>query len=108
MIAGIDVAAERHMLARLDDAGATIGKPLAITEDRDGYEVLLKALGAPPALVVIKVRGHYWKNLFAVLTAAGHEVALWMPVLGAVRRTPWLKAFYERLIAAQGDISTLR
>ena len=26
--------------------------------------------------------------------------ALWMPVLGAVRRNPWLRAFYERLRAA--------
>jgi transposase len=84
MIAGIDVAAERHMLARLDEAGASIGKPLAITEDRDGYEALLKALGEPPALIVMEATGHYWKNLFAVLTAAGHEVALVNPL--AARR----------------------
>lgn len=28
------------------------------------------------------------------------RTALWMPVLGAVRRDPWLRAFYERLRAA--------
>ncbi len=28
------------------------------------------------------------------------RMALWMPVLGAVRRNPWLRAFYERLRAA--------
>jgi transposase len=28
------------------------------------------------------------------------RTALWMPVLGAVRRNPWLRAFYERLRAA--------
>lgn len=84
MFAGIDVASERHMLARLDDAGAAIGKPLAIAEDREGYEALLKALGAPPVLLVMEATGHYWKNLFAVLTAAGHEVALVNPL--AARR----------------------
>ncbi len=31
MIAGIDIACERHWLARLDDAGVPIGKPLPIT-----------------------------------------------------------------------------
>lgn len=84
MIVGIDVAAERHMLARLDDTGAPLGRPLAITEDREGYDGLLKALGTPPVLVVMEATGHYWKNLFAVLTAAGHEVALINPL--AARR----------------------
>ena len=36
MFAGIDIASERHMLARLDDTGAPIGKPIPITEDRPG------------------------------------------------------------------------
>jgi transposase len=27
------------------------------------------------------------------------RMALWMPVLGAVRRNPWLRAFYQRLRA---------
>lgn len=84
MFAGIDVASERHVLARLDDAGAAVGKPLAIPEDREGYELMLKALGAPPVLIVMEATGHYWKNLFAVLTAAGHEVALVNPL--AARR----------------------
>lgn len=33
-------------------------------------------------------------------------MALWMPVLSAVRRNAWLKAFYEHLCAA-GKISKL-
>ena len=81
MFAGIDIASERHMLARLDAEGRPIGKPIAISEDRDGYETLLRALGAPPVLVAMEATGHYWKNLFAVLTAAGHEVALLNPLL---------------------------
>jgi transposase len=81
MFAGIDIAAERHMLARLDAEGRPIGKPIAITEDREGYETLLRALGAPPVLLAMEATGHYWKNLFAALTAAGHEVALLNPLL---------------------------
>ena len=81
MFAGIDVASERHMLARLDDQGVPIGKPVPITEDRDGYARLLDLLGAGPALVVMEATGHYWKNLFAVLAAAGHDVALINPLV---------------------------
>lgn len=81
MLAGIDIASERHVLARLDDAGAAIGKPITITEDRAGYDALLAALAPPPVLIVMEATGHYWKNLFAVLTAAGHEVALLNPLI---------------------------
>ena len=79
MFAGIDIASERHTLARLDEDGAPIGKSMTITEDREGYDALLKALGPPPVLVVMEATGHYWKNLFAALTAAGHEVVLLNP-----------------------------
>lgn len=79
MFAGIDIASERHMLARLDAAGAPIGRPMAIAEDRAGYDALLAALGPAPVLIAMEATGHYWKNLFAVLTAAGHEVALLNP-----------------------------
>jgi len=81
MFAGIDIASERHTLARLDDTGAPVGKPMPIGEDREGYDALLKALGPGPVLVVMEATGHYWKNLFAVLTAAGHEVALLSPLV---------------------------
>jgi transposase len=82
MFAGIDVASERHVLARLDDTGHPIGKPIVITEDRAGYDALLAALDPPPVLVVMEATGHYWKNLFAVLAAAGHEVVLLNPLVG--------------------------
>ena len=81
MFAGIDIASERHVLARLDGTGAAIGKPITITEDREGYDALLRALGPPPVLIVMEATGHYWKNLFAVLTAAGHEIALLNPLI---------------------------
>lgn len=81
MFAGIDIASERHVLARLDEAGSAIGKPITITEDRTGYDALLTALGPPPVLIVMEATGHYWKNLFAVLNAAGHDVALLNPLI---------------------------
>lgn len=81
MFAGIDIASVRHVLARLDEAGAAVGKPITITEDREGYDALLRALGPPPVLIVMEATGHYWKNLFAVLTAAGHDVALLNPLI---------------------------
>jgi len=84
MFAGIDIASERHMLARLDDTGVPIGRPLPVTEDRAGHDALLKALGKPPVLIVMEATGHYWKNLFAMLVAAGHDVALLNPFV--VRR----------------------
>lgn len=79
MFAGIDIASERHMLARLDAEGGPLGRPIPFTEDQAGYAKLIEALGPPPVLIALEATGHYWKNLFAVLTAAGHEVALLNP-----------------------------
>jgi transposase len=81
MFAGIDVAAERHVLARLDGDGAPMGRPIAFAEDASGYRTLLEALGPPPVLVVMEATGHYWKNLYATLTAAGHDVVLLNPLV---------------------------
>lgn len=102
MFAGIDIASERHMLARLDDTGAPIGKPMPITEDRAGYDALLKALGEPPVLVAMEATGHYWKNLFAVLAAAGHEVALLNPFLARRFQDSSLERTKTDAIDAQG------
>jgi transposase len=80
MFAGIDIASERHVLARLDDEGRPLGRPIAIAEDQAGYAQLIAALGPPPVLIAMEATGHYWKNLFAVLSAAGHDVALLNPL----------------------------
>lgn len=45
MFAGIDIASERHVLARLDATGAPIGRPVGIPEDRAGHDTLIAALG---------------------------------------------------------------
>ena len=102
MFAGIDIASERHMLARLDDQGAPIGKPMPVTEDRAGYDALLKALGPPPVLVAMEATGHYWKNIFAVLAAAGHEVALLNPFVARRFQDASLERAKTDAIDAQG------
>ena len=81
MFAGIDVASETHVLARLDGDGRPIGKPTPFAEDREGYAKLLALLGPEPVLIAMEATGHYWKNLFAALTAAGHRVALLNPIV---------------------------
>lgn len=78
---GIDVAAERHVVAVVDDREAVLLKPTAFTEDAEGYQKLLSLLGPPPdTLVAMEATGHYWKNLFAALVAAGFAVALLNPL----------------------------
>ena len=77
---GIDIAAERHVFAILDEDGAVLARPTPFGEDAEGHARLLQALADGPVLVVMEATGHYWKNLFAVLIAAGHEVALLNPL----------------------------
>jgi transposase len=78
---GIDVAAERHVVATVDEAETVLLKPTAFTEDAEGYQTLRSLLGPPAAtLVAMEATGHYWKNLFAALVAAGFAVALLNPL----------------------------
>lgn len=78
---GIDVAAERHMVAIVDEAGAVVLKPTPFTEDAEGYGTLFAGLGgADDTLVAMEATGHYWKNLFAALVARGFVVALLNPL----------------------------
>jgi transposase len=78
---GIDVAAERHVVAVVDESDRVVLKATPFTEDADGYTKLLELLGAPTdALVAMEATGHYWKNLFAALVAAGFAVALLNPL----------------------------
>ena len=78
---GIDVAAERHVVAAVDDTHVVVLKPTPFAEDAQGYEKLRGLLGpAPDTLVAMEATGHYWKNLFAVLIAEGFAVALLNPL----------------------------
>jgi transposase len=91
---GIDVAAERHMVAAVDDTNAVWLKPTPFTEDAEGYQKLLGLLGDPGAtLIAMEATGHYGKNLFAALVAQGLAGALLNPLRtrrfagGALQRT---------------------
>ena len=79
--AGIDIAAETHFVAVVDEASNTVVKPSSFTEDATGYEKLLALLGGPgDVLIAMEATGHYWQNLFAALAAAGYGVALLNPL----------------------------
>jgi transposase len=78
---GIDVGAERHVVASVDVAQAVGLKPTGFTEDAAGYQHLLTLLGpATETLVAMEATGHYWKNVFAVLVTQGFAVALLNPL----------------------------
>lgn len=78
---GIDIGAETHVVAVVDEAQQVLVKPTKVTEDRDGHQRLLELLGAPTeTLVALEATGHYWKNLFGTLVAHGFLVALLNPL----------------------------
>ena len=98
LVAGIDVGAEVHYVAVVDQSEAVVTKPTAFEESAQGYEQLFALLAragarggedlplatasAPPpsTLVVMEATGHYWQNLFAALVAKGFAVALVNPL----------------------------
>jgi transposase len=78
---GIDVAAETHVVAVVDETDRVVLRATPFTEDAAGYAKLLTLLGAASdTLVAMEATGHYWKNLFAALVAAGFAVALLNPL----------------------------
>ena len=79
--AGIDIAAETHVLAIVDADCVVQLKPTPFSEDAAGYQKVVELLGTPgDTLIAMEATGHYWKNLFAVLAAAGHPLALLNPL----------------------------
>lgn len=78
--AGIDIASETHVVAIVNADGVAELKATSFREDAAGYQKVLQLLGAPSeVLIAMEATGHYWKNLFAVLAAAGHAIALINP-----------------------------
>jgi transposase len=79
--AGIDVAAERHYVAIVDETGAVLQRPTAVSEEASGYRQLRELLGEPEDCVVaMEATGHYWRNLFTFLAAEGFSIALLNPL----------------------------
>ena len=81
--AGINVAAERHYVAIVDETGALLQKPTAVSEEAAGYRQLRELLREPEdCLVAMEATGHYWRNLFTFLTAEGFSISLLNPLRG--------------------------
>ncbi len=77
----IDIGAEHHVAAAVDEDEQILLRPLRFAEDTDGYRRLRDALGAPDdVLVGMEATGHYWQNLFAFLVAEGFRVVLINPL----------------------------
>ena len=74
--AGIDIGAEQHVVAIVDETGALVTKATTFAEDAVGYERARGVLGDPKdVLVAMEATGHYWQNLFAVLAGQGYSIA---------------------------------
>lgn len=80
-VVGVDIGAEAHVVAVVDEDGRMLLKPTPITEDAQGYGRLLELIGeAADTLVVMEATGHYWRNLFATLAARGFAIAVVNPL----------------------------
>jgi transposase len=78
---GIDIGAESHVVAVVDEAGGVLVKPAPFSEDGEGYAKLRTLLGGPEeTLCAMEATGHYWQNLFAFLAADGFQIALLNPL----------------------------
>jgi len=79
--AGIDIGAERHMVAVLDEQGEVLCRSSPVGEDATGYARLFELLGSPDdCLVALEATGHYWRNLFVALIAKDYVVAVLNPL----------------------------
>jgi transposase len=78
---GIDIGSERQVVAIVAEHGEIVQKPVSVEEDAVGYGRLRALLGTPQdCTIVMEATGHYWKNLFAWLTAEGFSIALINPI----------------------------
>jgi transposase len=79
--AGIDVGAERHMVAMVGEQGEVLCRSSPFGEDASGYAHLFELLGPPEGcLLALEATGHYWRNLFVALLAKGYAVAVLNPL----------------------------
>src|SRR5258708_39835808 len=102
--AGIDIGAERHMVAMVGEDGEVLCRSSPFGEDASGYAHLFELLGQPEGsspfgedasgyahlfellgppegcLLALEATGHYWRNLFVALLAKGYAVAVLNPL----------------------------
>jgi transposase len=85
--AGIDVGAERHMVAMVGEQGEVLCRSSPFGEDASGYAHLFELLGpSDGCLLALEATGHYWRNLFVALLAKGYAVAVLNPLRTRRRR----------------------
>ena len=78
---GIDIAAEEHVVAIVDESGGVLLRATAFNESAQGYEKARKLIGAKEeTLVVMEATGHYWQNVFGMLAVEGFQIALINPL----------------------------
>ncbi len=88
--AGIDIAKRAHQMVVVDETGQAIGKPLTITNTRNGFVQCVDTLHALPATVhvALEATGPYWLALYEHLSAAGFTVQVFNPLqVHAYRKT---------------------
>ena len=79
--AEIDIGAERHVVAVLDEQGEVLCRSSPFGEDASGYTRLFELLGSPyDCLVAFEATGHYWRNLFVAMIAKDYAVAVLNPL----------------------------
>ena len=79
--AGIDVGAERHMVAMVGEQGEVSCRSSPFWRGRVGLRDLFELLGPPEGcLLALEATGHYWRNLFVALLAKGCAVAVLNPL----------------------------
>src|SRR5713101_1053635 len=79
--AGIDIGAERHMVAVLDEQGEVLCRSSPFGEDASGYARLFELPGPyADCLVALEATGHYWRSLFVALIAKDYAVAVVNPL----------------------------
>jgi transposase len=90
---GIDVGAEQHVVAIVDEAGVVLRGATPFSEDAAGYARVRELVGASTdTLIAMEATGHYWENLFAMLAAEGFTIAL----LNSLRTNRFKQADLER------------
>ena len=79
--AGIDIAAETHVVAIVDSEGQVVQKAWKVTEDAVGYAKLMELLKPTEDLQVgMEATGHYWQNVYAYLVAHDVKVTVINPL----------------------------
>lgn len=88
--AGIDIGKHKHQMVILNETGARVGKPHALTNTREGFTTcvsLLQQLDGP-VQVALEATGPYWLALYEHLSGIGFTLHVFNPLqIHAYRKT---------------------